>query len=177
MRKIGFAGWGAVLVVLMAIVRPVHAQAPKSELLGSYRSWDAFRAKTADGLICYMVSEPDEWDASRDGVRRGDIYITVAHKPEQNIRDEVNVVVGYPFKDAGEALAVIDGTVSFTMFTQGDGAWNSEARADARMVQAMKKGLKLVVTGTSSRGTITTDTYSLSGFTAAHNAISDACRV
>jgi hypothetical protein len=33
----------------------------------------------------------------------------------------------------------------------------------------------MIVKGTSSRGTLTTDTYSLSGFTAAFNAISKAC--
>jgi hypothetical protein len=31
------------------------------------------------------------------------------------------------------------------------------------------------VQGTSSRGTLTTDTYSLSGFSAAYDAISEAC--
>ena len=31
------------------------------------------------------------------------------------------------------------------------------------------------VEGVSSRGTLTTDTYSLSGFTKAHNAIDKAC--
>ncbi len=39
----------------------------------------------------------------------------------------------------------------------------------------MKAGSNLVVKASSSRGTDTTDTYSLSGFTAAYNAISKAC--
>jgi hypothetical protein len=43
------------------------------------------------------------------------------------------------------------------------------------MVAAMRRGNSLVVEGTSARGTVTTDRYSLSGFTAAHNAISRAC--
>jgi hypothetical protein len=42
-------------------------------------------------------------------------------------------------------------------------------------VAALKKGSKLVVHGTSSRGTKTTDTYSLSGVTAAMDAIDKAC--
>jgi len=41
----------------------------------------------------------------------------------------------------------------------------------------MRRGGTLVVKGTSSRGTDTTDRYSLMGFTAAHNAISQACGV
>lgn len=53
------------------------------------------------------------------------------------------------------------------------GAVNSEE--DRKLVKAMKAGSKMVVVGYSSRGTKTTDTYSLSGFTAAYNAISKAC--
>ncbi|MGB1026239.1 MAG: invasion associated locus B family protein, partial [Rhodospirillaceae bacterium] len=39
----------------------------------------------------------------------------------------------------------------------------------------MKRGRDMIVKGTSSRGTVTTDTYSLSGVTAAMNAIDKAC--
>jgi hypothetical protein len=38
------------------------------------------------------------------------------------------------------------------------------------------KGAAMVVVGTSERGTKTTDTYSLKGFTAAYGAISKACK-
>jgi len=39
----------------------------------------------------------------------------------------------------------------------------------------MKKGLELKVTGESSRGTITNDTYTLNGFTAAYNQLINDC--
>ena len=39
----------------------------------------------------------------------------------------------------------------------------------------MKKGLELVVTGESSRGTVTNDTYTLKGFTAAYNKLIEDC--
>jgi len=40
----------------------------------------------------------------------------------------------------------------------------------------MKGGNRMVVYGTSSRGTKTTDTYSLSGFTAMKKRIDKACK-
>ncbi len=43
-------------------------------------------------------------------------------------------------------------------------------------VDAMKRGTEMVVRGISSRGTRTTDTYSLSGVTAAMNEIDKACK-
>ena len=39
----------------------------------------------------------------------------------------------------------------------------------------MKKGLELTVTGESSRGTITNDTYALKGLTAAYNKLVEDC--
>ena len=46
----------------------------------------------------------------------------------------------------------------------------------ATTVEAMKRGTEMVVRGISSRGTRTTDTYSLSGVTAAMNEIDKACK-
>ena len=43
------------------------------------------------------------------------------------------------------------------------------------MIYAMKKGIKLIVTGVSTRGTKTVDTYTLTGFTAAYNKLTKDC--
>ena len=39
----------------------------------------------------------------------------------------------------------------------------------------MKKGIELIITGISKRGTKTTDIYTLKGFTAAYNQLSKDC--
>ena len=39
----------------------------------------------------------------------------------------------------------------------------------------MKKGLKLIVTGQSSRGTTTNDIYTLKGFTASYEKLIEEC--
>jgi hypothetical protein len=44
------------------------------------------------------------------------------------------------------------------------------------MVKGMRAGNAMIMEGTSSRDTKTRDTYSLGGFTAAHNAINKACK-
>ncbi|MFO1120388.1 MAG: invasion associated locus B family protein [Rhodospirillales bacterium] len=50
-----------------------------------------------------------------------------------------------------------------------------DAAVDRAIVAAMKAGKAMIVRGTSARGTLTTDTYSLSGFSAALAAIDKAC--
>ena len=58
-----------------------------------------------------------------------------------------------------------------------DGAWNPSGGEDVRMVNAMRKGAKLELTATTSDGRRLRDVYSLSGFTAAHKAVNNACDV
>jgi hypothetical protein len=62
------------------------------------------------------------------------------------------------------------------MFTQGEMAWTEDAAADARAIEAMRAGLEAKVTGTSSRGTTTIDTFSLLGFTAALEQAQQLCQ-
>ena len=46
---------------------------------------------------------------------------------------------------------------------------------DGALVESMRAGVEMTVRGTSARGTDTTDTYSLSGVTAAMGEIDKAC--
>lgn len=173
-RLTGFLTGFAILATAMGT--SAHA-APKRELLGSYRDWDAILSTDGSGSkTCYMISIPKAWKANRDGVSRGDIYITISHRPAFGVKDEINVIVGYPLKDGSTASLNVDGRKKFEFFTEGGGAWAYDPKDDAAAVAAMRAGNRLTVVASSQRGTRTTDTYSLSGFTAAHNAITKACR-
>ncbi len=164
----------AFLVFLCGLLAaPAQAASKGREFLGGFRDWDAFKEIRANGeKTCYMISVPK--DSAPKDVRRGEIYVIITHWPQAQIKSQVNVVVGYPFKDGSTASATIDGR-TYKMFTEGERAWAYDDKQDHQMTDAMKQGTKLVVKGTSSRGTHTTDSYSLSGFTAAHNAITQAC--
>ena len=65
--------------------------------------------------------------------------------------------------------------VSFSFYSTEDSnetAWTDD---DSKVISAMKKGLKMNLSGESSRGTITNDTYTLKGFTAAINKLNKDC--
>ncbi|PCH84228.1 MAG: hypothetical protein COC02_02205 [Rhodospirillaceae bacterium] len=72
---------------------------------------------------------------------------------------------------------VIIGAKTFKLFTNLGHAFAVDQKTDKAFVDAMIRGARLVVKGTSSRGTKTTDTYSLKGFSAAFKAIGKACKV
>lgn len=142
------------------------------EQIGVYRDWDAYVLQEGNSRICYMLSVPTDMEPKN--VRRGEVYFLVTHRPADNIRDEVSVITGYTYAPDSTVTARIDRN-EYELFTRDDGAWLREPGDESRMVQAMKRGERMIVVGNSNRGTRTTDTYSLFGFTAAHNAISERC--
>ena len=73
-------------------------------------------------------------------------------------------------------LDAIDGNKPFKLFTKDDSAWTVDAATDGAIAEAMRKGRSMTIIGTSARGTKTTDTYSLAGYTAAQGAIDKECK-
>jgi len=170
LEKLSLVSLAAVVAAGMA-AGAAHADSKK--LLGTYRDWDAFTLTNDDGQkICYVVSLPK--DTSPKGVNRGQTYITVTHSPARKAYDEVNVIAGYPYKTNSEVTFNIDGARK-ALFTEGDAAWAYDSDSDRDIVNDMKAGVNLTVTGLSSRGTTTVDKYSLLGFTNAYAAASKAC--
>lgn len=159
-----------LLALPLAAVTAASAQTPES--LGQFNQWAAYAYSADGGRVCYVISQPQRTEPS--GVNRGSIYLFVSHRPGEGVRNEVSVITGYPYREGSQTTVEI-GSDTFVMFTKDDGAWVENASEESRLVTAMKGGSNMVVRGTSSRGTQTTDTYSLMGITAAINAIDGEC--
>jgi Invasion associated locus B (IalB) protein len=151
-----------------------QALAADPELLGSYDDWSAYTYKAADTKVCYAVSSPKSSE-SKKKVKRDPIFFLVTHMPGRKIRGEVSTIIGYPFKESTLVKLVVD-DAEFELFTNGDGAWADAPAKEKQIVTAMKSGKALKVTGTSWKGTETTDTYSLAGISAAMDKIDSACK-
>ena len=163
---------GAVVVLMTAAAQPAHAQA--IERLGEFKDWSAYRLNENGNDTCYMASQPKS--DKGDYTKRGDIYAMVTHRPAEDRRDEVSIIAGYNYKQESSVEVKI-GSKNFELFTQAGGAWAPDSQADQKIVKAMIRGRTMVVKGVSSRGTKTTDTYSLSGFTKAYQTITKACKL
>ena len=125
-----------------------------------------------DDEYCYIGSIPIETDLSKEK-KRGDTYILV-YKIVGNQDSVIQVEAGYNYKLNKDIIIKIDST-NYKFYTTedvSDSAWTND---DAKVIFAMKKGLKLVITGESSRGTVTNDTYTLKGFTSAFNQLTEDC--
>jgi hypothetical protein len=139
--------------------------------LGQFQAWRSHAFTEGEERVCSMWSQP----ASAQGKykRRGEIFAFVTHRP--TARNKVSFEMGYDH-EAQTELTVKIGEQVFALVTSGSTAWSNDSKRSALMVRAMKRGSDMVVTGVSARGTKTTDTYSLAGFTVAYKAIDRTCK-
>lgn len=165
--------FGAALALCL-LSGPLAATAAEKSL-GAFKAWEAYTFDEDGKTVCVVWGKPDKEEG--DYTKRGDVRVFIAHRVWTRPKrvNEVSFEIGYPFKKDSEATVSVDGK-AFELFTDGDTAWNRAAQDDAAMVRAMRAGKQMIVTGVSGRGTKTKDTYSLFGFTAAHNAINKACK-
>ena len=144
-------------------------------LLGQYGDWGAYSASPGGRKICFALAKPKTSKTEPVGRTRDQSYMFVSSRPAENVKNEVSVIIGYPFKTSSDATAEI-GSTKFAMYTQNDGAWIKNVTEEARMVDAMRKGSDLTVKGTSGRGTQSTDQYSLKGLAQALDKVEQECR-
>lgn len=161
-------------VTTVAALTPAAA-APKQ--IGVYKAWKAYSSQESGGKVCFVVATPKS--QSPKNVKRGDIFFIVTNWGGGHWQPSIEI--GYPFK-AGSAASVNIGSDKFSLFTDNDdnsgngGAWLREKADETRLVRSMKGGSSMIVKGTSKRGTLTTDRYSLSGITAALAAAAKSCK-
>lgn len=157
----------------LGVAGPAAAAQPKT--LGTFQDWSAFKIQSDGQTICFIASEPKEQHLSKKGAKRDPVYFLITHWVDRKIKGEPSVVIGYPQKDGSKTTVEI-GSSKFEMFTQEDGAWFADPQTEAKVVNAMKRGVKMSVRGVSERGTRTRDVYSLRGISAALDKINAECK-
>ena len=174
------------VVIATALVSVAFAQQPKATaaapagdtqptLLGQYGDWGAYAASPGGAKVCFALAKPKTTKTEPVGRKRDPSFVFVSTRPAENVKNEVSVIIGYPFKTSSDATAEV-GTTKFAMYTQNDGAWIKNVAEEARMIDAMRKGADLTVKGTSGRGTQSTDQYSLKGLAQALDKIEQECK-
>jgi hypothetical protein len=157
---------------LAGLVGATEARAQEGPSVQRFDVWESVTARVDGKKICYMGSVPEKSEG--DYRRRDKTAILVSHRPDEKSFDVVSVEAGYAYKQDSDVTVLIGGA-TFTLYTVGGYAWADDAKTDRALIETMKRGRSMVIKGISSRGTLTTDTYSLIGFTAAHDAIGAAC--
>jgi invasion protein IalB len=141
--------------------------------LGTFKDWNAYAAPTKTGKVCYALSQPKRSRPSASD--RKDVYFFISNRPKENVRNEVSVIVGYPVRQNSDVEVDVD-NAEFKLYSRDDGAFVRSNEEQAELVNAMRTGKRdMTIKSTSTRGRVTTDSYSLSGVSAAIDRINREC--
>ncbi|MGC3938085.1 invasion associated locus B family protein [Roseobacter sp. EG26] len=169
----GFVGFVSALAL---IGMAAQAQDQSTNLVAEKTDWSVY--EDTNPKECWSVSVPTKTVNTRDGrvvaATRGQILLMVFYRPGSGANAQVTFTGGYPFASGSKVNLDISGS-NYALFTDGEWAWPENTAEDSKIVDAMKRGADATVTGLSSRGTTTKDTFSLRGFTAALEEAQKRC--
>lgn len=150
-----------VFPLLLLAAAPVQAR----ERIGQYGGWGAFRDESP--ARCFAIAQP-LWRKKHDpsfadftalpggGPRR--FHVRLSRPPRQ-----------------GKPVTLTIGERHFTLLVAGSDAWGRDARADGRIIAAVRDGDQMVVTATRANGRRFRDFYALAGAASAIDAATIAC--
>lgn len=164
----------SLLAIAALIVAGTVAFAAEPVEVGVFQKWKVYTSAEATGKMCFVASVPSASKYSQPVTSRDPVFFMVTSIPAKSIRNEVSTIMGYAFGPNATVNLDIDGN-KFTMFTSNtDTAWAIPEK-EVELINAMRAGANLTVSGTSKRGTVTSDTYSLIGITAALQKLATEC--
>jgi len=162
----------ASAILGLVLAAPGSAWAQTVRLLGDFNDWSSYATSEGAGAVCFALTQPSEVEPEPEGYTQGYLYVT--HRPGEGVRNEINLVAGFDF--AADSMATISvGSQSFSLFTQGDAAWLDDPAQSESLAAAIRAGSTLRVEATTAAGIRVTQTFSLSGATAASQAIGAEC--
>jgi invasion protein IalB len=175
--------FAAMLVMLPAAMgqtppgagTPPAAGDDQPRKLEDYGDWRALVAGSGDARACYITQKVLPTPAEGRAKERPLLYVT--HRPARNAFNVVAYFAGYALKPDSD-VELDFGFAKFRLFTQegSNGAWSGSAEIDGRIVEAMKAGNTVTARGIDESGREVTDTFSLTGVTAAMFRITMECR-
>jgi hypothetical protein len=144
-------------------------------LVGQFGTWGAYVAAPGGKKVCFALAKPSAMKTNPPNRPRDPAYAFVSTRPAERVNNEVSIMIGYPLKPGSEGSLEVAGN-RYAMYTQGDGLWIKNAAEEEKMVDALRKGSEVTIKGVSSRGTETTDTYSLKGLAQALDRLAQDCK-
>jgi invasion protein IalB len=158
--------------------KPAANPTAQATLLGQYGDWGAYTASPGGQKVCFALAKPTSSTDVPPNRRTAAnvVYLFISTRPAEKVSNEISMLVtGYTFKPNSEASVAVGGA-TFAMYTQNDGAWVKNAAEEAKLIDAMRKSGDLTIKATTSRGTQTTDTFSLKGIAQAADRATQECR-
>ena len=159
-----------ISILFISCVSQLSAEEIKK--IGKYKDWEAMVVTSNAGKVCFAQSLPVLQGPKSNNKRDAKLFISFW--PSEKTINEISVTAGYEFNSNSVIAQSGKNKFKFDMKEQGF-AWIADTKVEFRMINKMKKGSRIMVTGHNQKGSQTIDHYSLLGFTKAYNATKKAC--
>jgi hypothetical protein len=151
--------------------RSARSEPVKPSLIDRAGDWEAYAAVSGKSRTCYALGKPKE---RKPELKRDQAYLFVSTRPGESVNNEVSIIMGFDVKPNSTPTAQI-GTASYELVAKGSNLWLANIAKNDQFVEAMRKGAALIVKAPSTRGNVTTDTYSLKGISQALDRVGKEC--
>jgi hypothetical protein len=160
----------SISLLLLFNFTPLKAEELKE--IGKFKDWQTMVLIEPTGTVCFAQSSP-VLQAPKSNKRDARLFVTF--RPNEKIIDEISASPGYEFNQNNSVTATSGKEkIKFDIIQQGF-AWIADNKIEKKMVNVMKKGSRLMITGYNQNGSQTIDHYSLLGFSKAYDAAKTAC--
>ena len=159
-----------IIVFITTFVSQTNAEEVKK--MGTHKDWETYVINNEQGKVCFTQSKP-VLQAPKNSPRDARLFITF--RPGEKIINEISITAGYEF-NTKNSITATSGKNKYKFDIAQEGfAWIADNKLERKMVNIMKKGSRIMITGYNQKGSQTIDHYSLLGFTKAYNATKANC--
>ena len=160
--------------IILIFFSILHNQAIAEEVkkIGKFKDWETVVIKNDSKLVCFAQSKP-VLQSPKSYKREARLF--VSFRPNEKILNEISITSGYKFNNQNSITAK-SGKFKYKFdIAQENFAWMADNKIEKKMINTMKKGSRIMVSGYNQEGSQTIDHYSLLGFTKAYKAAKKSC--
>tara|TARA_B100001540_G_C15382135_1_gene450562 strand:- start:16 stop:528 length:513 start_codon:yes stop_codon:yes gene_type:complete len=158
--------------ILLFFLSTLLAHSEEIKKVGKFKDWEVVVLTNENEKICFAQSVP-VLQSPKKNSREARLFISF--RPYIKISDEISTTSGYEYNKQN-AVTAKSGKSKFKFdISQENFAWIASNKIEKKMIKAMKRGTRIMVTGYNKSGSQTIDHYSLMGFTKAYNSAKKNC--
>ena len=160
--------------IILIFFSTFYSQAIAEEVkkIGKFKDWETMVIKNDTQFVCFAQSKP-VLQSPKKSSREARLF--VSFRPNKKILDEISITAGYEFNKKNSITAKSGKNKYKFDISQENFAWMADDKEEKKMIKAMKRGSRIMITGYNQEGSQTIDHYSLLGFTKAYGAAKKSC--
>ena len=161
-----------ITALLFCLFIVSEASAQEIKKVGKFKDWETIVVTDGSNKLCFAQSKP-VLQSPKKNPREARLFISF--RPADKIKDEVSITSGYQYNTQNSITAKSGKNKIKFDVKKENFAWIGDTGLERKMVNVMKKGSRIMISGYNQSGSQTIDHYSLMGFTKAYNTAKKSC--